>query len=160
MKRNKIILRSLLPFILLLFYASSGAQNYWVFLKDKAGVVFDPYEYFDTHTIERRLRTGYPVDCVTDYPVNAHYLSEIGLYADSVGYASRWFNAVAVSAGDEAIRKIAALPFVSGVEASAARASMEYAMAGFDTTMSQVQRGLMESQVSVLGLEQVAQVPG
>jgi serine protease AprX len=154
MKRNKIILRSLLPFILLLFYASSGAQNYWVFLKDKAGVVFDPYEYFDTHTIERRLRAGYPIDCVTDYPVNAHYLSEIGLYADSLGYASRWFNAVAVSAGDEAIRIIAALPFVSGIEKSTASRPMEYATADYDTILQKEQRNLMQSQVSVLGLEQ------
>ena len=153
MKRNKIVLRSLLTFILLFMYAYSGAQHYWVFLKDKAGVVFDPYEYFDSHTIDRRLRTGYPIDCITDYPVNAGYLSELGQYADSVGYASRWFNAVAVSADDEAIREIAALPFVSGVEASSAIYSMEYAKASFDTTLSQVQRNLMESQVSVLGIE-------
>lgn len=154
MKRKMIILRSLLSFTLLLFYASSDAQNYWVFLKDKAGVVFDPYEYFDTHTIERRLRTGYPIDCITDYPVNANYLSEIGLYADSAGYASRWFNAVAVSANDEAIRKIESLPFVLRVEASSARYPMEYAETAFDTTINQAQRNLMESQVSVLGIEE------
>jgi serine protease AprX len=154
MKIYKVLSHSFIPLILLLFCSSSDAQNYWVFLKDKAGVVFDPYEYFDPHTIERRLRKGYPVDCLSDYPVNDHYLYVIGVFADSVGYASRWFNAVAVTAGDEAIQKIAALPFVAGVETSEARYPMEYAQAHYDTMLYLPSRRLMESQVSVLGLEQ------
>jgi len=154
MRRIRFMHRCLLSLILLSLCYSSGAQNYWVFLKDKAGVVFDPYEYFDPHTIERRLRTGYPADCLSDYPVNEHYLSVIGGYADSVGYASRWFNAVAVTAGDEAIQQIAALPFVSGVEASEAIYPMEYAQKQYNTMLDPADRRLMESQVAVLGLEQ------
>lgn len=152
----KVFLRNSLIIMVLLMVLTfpAVAQNYWIYLKDKDGVHFDPYEYFDHHTIERRVKMGYPVACITDYPVNEDYISAISVYADSTGFASRWFNAVAVVASDEALEKISALPFVAGWEPSMALDPRVYASVDYDTSNINAMDNLLERQVAVLGLEQ------
>lgn len=155
-------MKNTLPYLFLLICFLLGnvlqcelkAQNYWVFLSDKNGVTFDPYSYFDNHTIERRKLHGMPVDNITDYPVRTEYIDIISKYADSVGYASRWFNAVAVTASDINIRAIEALPFVLYAEPSTVVASRIPAYSNFDTlNINDCILQLVEKQVKALGID-------
>lgn len=96
---------------------NSTAQNkYWVFFTDKKGVEFNPYEYFDTKAIERRLKNNIPLVEESDKPVNENYISQTALLCDSISYATRWFNALAVYSDEERIIKIKNLPFVLKIE--------------------------------------------
>jgi hypothetical protein len=107
------------PFLivfLILIAQGSKAQEYWVFFKNKSGCTFDPYAYFDPKAIERRIRNEVPICDSTDFPVNENYITVVKSIADTTSYASRWFNALAVTASEDQIHKIAALPFVASIE--------------------------------------------
>ena len=52
-------------------------EKYWVYLTDKNDVTFNPYNYFDAKTIERRIKAGYPLDHYTDRPINKNYIQSI-----------------------------------------------------------------------------------
>ncbi|MGD0711239.1 MAG: S8 family serine peptidase [Bacteroidales bacterium] len=107
--------------ILLLFFigvALVSAQNnkYWVFLKNKKNITFDPYKYFDKKTIERRLQYGIPLIDSTDFPLNDDYVHAISELVDSVSNPSRWFNAISVYASVSEIEEVKKLPEVRSVE--------------------------------------------
>jgi hypothetical protein len=97
---------------------SGGAYAaYWIFLKDKQGVTFDPYTYFHKNTIERRLNAGIPLNDVTDFPLNQTYVNKVATHCDSITIESRWMNAVkAWGSDDNEINRIKLLPFVDRVE--------------------------------------------
>ncbi len=117
-----IIRRIVLPALLLAMAVPVFSQSeYWVFFKDKKGVEFDPYEYFDAKAIARRIRNNVPLNDVSDRPLNKEYVRRVSELSDSVTGRTRWFNALAVMAGDEALAVIKALPFVSRVEPVAVR---------------------------------------
>ena len=66
-------------------------------------LIIDVYKrqaYFDAKAIERRLRTGIPVDDATDWPVNESYVNQVTTMVDEVIIASHWLNAVAVEVSD------------------------------------------------------------
>ena len=90
-------------------------RKYWVFLKNKKGVTFDPYNYFDKKTIERRLQYGIPLSDSTDFPLNDFYVNTIINLADSSSNSSRWFNAISVYATESQITEISKLDFVSSI---------------------------------------------
>lgn len=92
------------------------SSKYWVFFTDKQGVSFDPYTYFSNEAIERRLKQGIPLDDETDKPVKQEYLETVSAFCDSMGYATRWFNAVAVYSDDVRIEEIKKLSFVKSAE--------------------------------------------
>ncbi len=92
-----------------------GQEKYWVFLSDKNGVEFNPYEYFDSKAIERRNNVGYPLDHYTDRPINENYIQSIQQYADTITGHTRWFNALACILDKEKIQLIEALPFVEDI---------------------------------------------
>jgi serine protease AprX len=145
-----------LIFLLLFFgitYSGLHAQHYWVYFSDKNAVTFNPETYFAPEALERRIRSGMPINNLTDFPVRTDYLERVSSIADSTGYASRWFNAVAVVASPEQIEQIAALPFVIKVESSNADQPRVYASANYDTTMTFCNMSV-ESQVLTLGLDQ------
>ena len=75
---------------------SISQTKYWVFFDDKKSVTFNPYEYFDSRAIERRLKNNIPIDDISDYPLNQYYVKNTANIVDSVGFQSRWFNAVVV----------------------------------------------------------------
>jgi subtilisin family serine protease len=130
---------------------SSGARAqdaYWVFLKDKNGVSFNPYEYFDAKAIERRIKNGIPLSDSTDWPLNEQYIARIAAIADSISGQTRWFNALAIRATDEQIRKIQALSCVRGI-----RAMSYYAVpAGMrETTGTAYTNSLRKNQVEIMG---------
>src|SRR4051812_205559 len=102
---------------LLLFFCLSAvpslAQNkYWVVLKDKQGVRFDPYSYFNKKAIERRQNQHLPLFEETDKPLNPKYLKQVTALSDSVTGSSRWLNAVACYARPEQVKALQELTFV------------------------------------------------
>jgi hypothetical protein len=121
-------------------------QAYWVFLKDKNGVAFNPYEYFDAKAIERRIKNGIPLNDSTDWPLNEHYVAQVAAIADSISGQTRWFNALAVRATGEQIQKIKALPCVRDI-----RAMMYYAVPAnvdvltcYNTSKNNIRTGQLE----------------
>lgn len=107
-----------LPVFLLLFcfpFAMCAQDAYWIFFSDKKGCTFDPQTYFAPGALERRARHGLPAADYTDYPVNEHYIQQVTAAATETGYASRWFNAVEVTATPEQLKTVSALPFVKEV---------------------------------------------
>ena len=111
---NNLFFRFL--FCLLIFttqlFPIQAQEKFWVFFTDKAGVSFDPLEYFDPKTIDRRLKHGIPLNDPTDYPLNEDYVQSVKYLADSAGYGSRWFNAQSIFAYPDQVNKIRSLPFV------------------------------------------------
>ena len=69
--------------VFLILVSSSALQcqtensKYWVFLSDKAGVEFDPYSYFDSKAIERRLKLGIDLYHISDFPLNEEYKQKV-----------------------------------------------------------------------------------
>ena len=111
-----INLRFLLFFFLLFTnHLMIGQHKYWVYLSDKNDVQFNPYEYFDTKTIERRISTGYPLEHYTDLPLRQDYIYSIQQIVDTITGHTRWFNAIACIIDDEKVQIIKKLPFVSKV---------------------------------------------
>jgi len=103
--------------LLFILASSAAAQNsYWVFLKDKEGVAFDPLAYFDSKAIERRIREGISINDITDYPLREDYVKQVSALCDSVCGVSRWFNAVACKADELQIAQIQSLPFVRNTQ--------------------------------------------
>jgi len=128
-------------FIILIFFLTGNflhAQNkkYWVFLKDKKGVTFNPYNYFDKKTIERRLAYGIPLIDSTDFPLNNNYENAIIRIVDSTSNSSRWFNAMSVYATDQEIEEVNKLPFVASTgEMESYVYPAEYQNSEWDTTI-------------------------
>ena len=104
--------------IFLFLFLQIKAQNaYLVYFTDKNGTTFNPYEYFDQKAIERRMLQHIPLYDETDFPVNPNYIESVEIYADSMGFDSRWFNfTVAFVSDQNNLDKISALPFVKLVE--------------------------------------------
>jgi subtilisin family serine protease len=111
-------LRILIFIISLGSFAATGQNNYWVFLRDKKGCNFDPFEYFDFKAIERRLINGVPLIDSTDFPVNQNYVDLIADLVETVDFESRWFNALSVVAFPGQIELVAGLPFVKEIQQS------------------------------------------
>ncbi|MBO7489825.1 MAG: S8 family serine peptidase [Bacteroidales bacterium] len=95
--------------------AANAQSCYWVALTDKAGTTFDPYSYFDNKAIERYKLNNADLYDITNYPLNANYVSQIDAIAIEEVGQSRWFNAVAVMATPDQIVAIEELPFVREV---------------------------------------------
>lgn len=111
--RSKILL--LLISAVLCQELSAQCQAWWVFLTDKKGSQFDPAAYFDPAAIERRNKIGVSLYDSTDFPVSSVYLNELSKVVDTVGYASRWLNAVGVVASERQVQELRGYSFVRAV---------------------------------------------
>ena len=111
--RSKILL--LLISAVLCQELSAQCQAWWVFLTDKKGSQFDPAVYFDPAAIERRNKIGVSLNDSTDFPVSPVYLNELSKMVDTVGYASRWLNAVGVVANEKQVKELRSCSFVRAV---------------------------------------------
>ncbi len=97
----------------LLICANAFSQEVcWVFFTDKANTTFDPYSYFDAKAIERYRLNHADLYDSTNFPLNAQYCGSVANLSDEVVGESRWLNAMAVVADEEAMAKIQRLPFV------------------------------------------------
>lgn len=105
-------------FLLFAVFAPSNVisqDRYFVIFKDKDGVEFDPYVYFDQKAIDRRKKLSLPLDHFTDKPLNQNYVYEVGQIADTLGYQLRWINAVAATISYENVASIKSLKCVKEV---------------------------------------------
>lgn len=91
-------------------------KKYWISFSDKAGVSFNPFEYFSQRTIERRIQYGIAPCDSSDFPVSENYICQVKTFSDSLGWPSRWLNGIAVYTSEENINRISRLPFVNAVE--------------------------------------------
>ena len=96
---------------------SPRPARYWVTLRDKSGVSFDPMRYFSPAAQARRVRQHLPAFDATDLPVRADYVAVIAARVDTVTLVSRWFNAVACRATPAQAAALRQLPGVRNVEA-------------------------------------------
>ncbi len=152
--RMKWLLCAALIFSSVLVYAQ---DKYWVFFKDKAGVHFDPYEYFDSKAIDRRLRMNLPLYDIQDLPVNQDYIHGINDITGNHEKTSRWLNAISVKANTKALEKIKQLSYVSHIEPVTSYSSVSKARVrtkhSYRTRISDDEKELLQKQVSVLGAE-------
>jgi len=110
-------MRILISFLFLIATLHAHSQDkYWVFLKDKDGVTFDPYSYFDAKAIERRMREGVNLYDPTDFPLRQDYLNTVTSSCDSICGVSRWFNAIACSATEQQIKRMERFDFVKSIQ--------------------------------------------
>ncbi len=125
--------KALIAFLILLIgLPAMGQSCYWVFFTDKQGVTFDPYSYFDAKAIERYRLNGADLYDITNYPLNANYVSRVVAIANEEVGQSRWLNAMAVMATPDQINQIEQLSFVgstqiiaSGMQIAACRKSVQ-----------------------------------
>ena len=89
--------------------------RYWVTLRDKHGVRFEPAHYFSAAARARRTRQHLSAFEATDLPVRPDYVAAIAKRVDTVTLVSRWFNAVACRATPEQAAALRDLPGVLNV---------------------------------------------
>ncbi|MFP4047795.1 MAG: hypothetical protein ACLFT4_08585, partial [Bacteroidales bacterium] len=118
----------------LIFNTAFTQSSYWVFLEDKEGVSFDPYEYFDTKTIARRKMQGIPLDQYTDRPVKSEYIQQVEKLGYNIKSASRWLNALKVDVVHNRLEQLNELPFVDSIVK--VRKSLSYRHSIADTLSS------------------------
>lgn len=102
-------------FLFVTLYAEAQSVYYVVYLKDKQGVQFNPYAYFDKKALVRRQKMNLSLYDSSDFPVKQSYVTELQALCDSIYGQSRWLNAVFVSSSE--IKKIKTLPFVKHIVA-------------------------------------------
>lgn len=152
MFKNKIII--LLTGLLFLFPVLSEAQQQWmVYFKDKQKLDFNPYTYFDAKAIERRIRTGIPLDDPSDWPVKETYVNEVSSMVNEIIIESRWLNALAIDADEEQINHIRQLPFVLTVEWISPSEMPMAGYADYDTAINENEAQILAGQLQSLGVD-------
>jgi len=152
MNKNRFIL--LLSGLLFLLPLLSEAQQHWmVYFKDKQHLDFNPYTYFDSKAIERRIQTGIPVDDPSDWPVSETYVNEVSLMVNEVIVASRWLNALAVDADDTQINIIRQLSYVLNVEWIEPSEMNMASYEDYDTSVNVNEEKVLKGQLKTLGVE-------
>jgi len=133
-------------------YAQADLKKCWVFFTDKEQGTFDPYTYFDTKAIERRLRSDIPVNQYSDWPVTQAYIEKVQDIATSTSHPSRWFNAVSILATDQEVTAIEELNFVVAVQPMMAflyPASIVYtASEDYNTELTESQAAMLKKQTA------------
>lgn len=102
--------------LVLVAFAATAQEKVWVFFKDKQTENFDPYSFFDSKAIERRVRHGVDLYDVTDMPVTNSYVNAVFEITHNSKAVSRWFNAMCCEATKEQIAQLEALNFVKDVK--------------------------------------------
>ncbi len=150
MLKNNLIL--LFTGLLLMFPLFSEAQEQWmVYFRDKQHGDYNPYTYLDSKAIERRIRTGLPVDDPLDWPVNESYVNEVSLMVNEVMITSRWFNSIAVEAFDQQISNIRQLPYVLDIEWIEPSVLQIAGYDDFDTSLNSDEAKVLAGQLQSLG---------
>jgi subtilisin family serine protease len=88
-----------------------ASGKYWVLFNDKDNVEFDPYQYFDPKTIQKRLDKGISLVHYSDLPLREDYCLGVENITE-IHSRSRWLNAVSIKADNKKLREIRDLPFV------------------------------------------------
>jgi len=128
---------------------AAGSKVWWVYFSDKKGSSFDPYMFFSEGAIARREKIGLSLYDVSDFPVSPSYLNQVSAFVDTMGYASRWMNAVSVVASEEEIALVRALSFVADVQLQL----------GFDWAVTSAAQDATDSD-ETLSLPQISRMQG
>lgn len=143
-------------FVCVLFAINLNLQSqnyYWVFFKDKSQTHFNPYAYFDSKAIERRIQLGVSLYDSTDFPLNEHYVQKVSKLSKEIIGETRWFNAIAVEATQEQIIAIEKFTFVKEISPI----SSEMAMCSNDSNnpdyYQKEQKELVHAQLKRMGGE-------
>ncbi len=141
-----------------MFHSYAQENKYLVFLKDKAGTSFNPYEYFDQKAIDRRIKSGISLYDPTDFPLNQNYVTQISNQADSTGYQLRWFNAVEIWASQNEINSIQKLSFVNKI-LPITNSQKEIAIYGkpYDFALDSFGEALLKEQLEIMQGDQYKQ---
>jgi len=99
-------------------------NKYYVYLIDKAGSQFDPFEYFDSKAITRRQKLGINLYDSSDFPVSPQYRTIIKNRVNLIKQESRWLNMVTVMATYQQIEELGGLHFVKNIESGTAIAQL------------------------------------
>lgn len=150
---NTKLLFLLTGFLLLLPFWAGARQHWMVYFKDKQHQDFNPYTYFDSKAIERRIRTGIPVDDPSDWPVQETYVNEVSLRVNEVIIESRWLNALAVDADEIQISAVRLLPYVLNVEWIESSLAQEASYVDYDTSVNINEAKILEGQLKILGAD-------
>jgi hypothetical protein len=124
-----------------------------VYFKEKQHKDYNPYTYFNAKAIERRIRTGIPVDDPSDWPVNETYVNEVTPLVNEVIITSRWLNAMAVDADDIQINNVRQLPYVLTVEWIEPSEMPMASYADYDTTVNPNEAKILTGQLQTLGVD-------
>jgi len=131
-----------------------GKEKVWVVFTDKPSGYFDPAEYFDPHSLQRRVRQGLPVFDEADLPVSVDYIRRVEEIAGRVEKVSRWLNAVTVYAGRKEQQALHRLPFVASIEPvlrvpafSLKAYRQEVPWSGDEEVMAELQLALLDGDV-------------
>ncbi|WP_375435509.1 S8 family serine peptidase [uncultured Hymenobacter sp.] len=136
-------------------------RRYWVELRDKAGVEFEPATYFHPAAQARRQRQHLPAADPTDFPVSPAYVCAVQAHADTVLFVSRWFNAVACRATAAqaaaltklpSVRRVLELPEVA-LQPAHRPPLAAVASSGDKTPISSADRELAHQQTRTLGAD-------
>ncbi len=144
-----LILRFVAIVIGIFFGTGLFAQGrYWVYLADKEGVKFNPYQYFDKKAIERRIKNGISLFDTTDFPLRQDYVSNIEQITGSINCELRWFNALSITANKDQIDKIRQLQYVK--EVSEIEPGQFVTTGIFDTILQTEDLDLLDKQITRL----------
>ncbi len=112
-------------FIFSTFFAfAQSKEKVWIFFSDKNETAFNPYSYFDTKAIERRIKHGINLYDSSDFPVNENYIQQLVDLGFEEKVISRWMNAAIGYADIYTIKKIKQLPFVKDVSYNTSSAAL------------------------------------
>ncbi len=142
-------MKQILCLIFLLFFTRVyPQQKYWIFFNDKSDTIGLP-NGFNEYAIKRRIAQNIPWQ-ISDYPVNEKYIRGIEFKVDSLGYESRWLNAVAAWIHTDSLSEIMTLPFVKKIESIGMNA-INLTYKKVTKKQQENEKKLADAQINVLG---------
>lgn len=100
--------------ILIVHLSTYSQQKYWIYFQDKSDTTGVP-SGFSEQAVQRRISQQINWQ-FSDYPLKNTYIQKIQLITDSLGYESRWLNAVAAWIHPDSLSRIITYPFVKKIE--------------------------------------------
>jgi serine protease AprX len=138
-----------LNILLLVYFCTndlSAQDRYWIFFKDKSGVKFNPYQYFDKKAIERRNKLGISLYDSTDFPINDTYIKMVEKISGPIHAGLRWFNTISATLSPEQFNLIKQFPFVRRIETIKGKGYL--AANSYDTILNPEEMKLLETQIN------------
>lgn len=136
-------------FFLIFGIESHAQEKYWVYFKDKDTSSFNPYTFFDSKAIQRRLDRRLSLRCFSDIPVNSSYVSVLEKCTKSIGFQSRWLNAIIVEATENQIAVIRRYSFVKDIKV-AGILELTLASVNYADSLSIDEQFVLGTQLSIM----------
>ncbi|MBN8703292.1 MAG: S8 family serine peptidase [Bacteroidetes bacterium] len=141
-------MKRLLFVFAILYLPVQCQEKYLVFFSDKNGSTFNPYTYFDSKAIERRIKHGINLYDSTDFPINQNYVAKTQNSVDSIGKQLRWFNAVTVFANTNQIDEVKKFSFVREVVSIHTQAQLSTVEESYNTVLKVEHEKILQRQLN------------